>query len=112
MIIPSMARTRRYMHGQRRRCASPFKHGDQPHPKGATGDEIDSQHSDIYGRDHDESDHERWSKPDTPPVNEEPTRKESRQLRRQARKDVRRRHKQAVQEWKEGGKEGDRPKKW
>lgn len=80
-----MARTRRYMHGQRRRCASPFKHGDTPHPKGATGEEIDASHSDIYGRDHNESDHERWAKPDTPAVDEEPdmSRKEARQLRRQ-----------------------------
>ena len=106
-----MARTRRYMHGQRRRC-SPFKHGNMPHPKGATGEEIDSQHSDIYGRDHNLSDHERWAKPsDTPVIDEEPTRKESRQKRREAKKAVRDRYQQAVREWKEGGKQGDKPVK-
>ena len=106
-----MARTRRYMHGQRRRCASPFKHVDQPHPKGSTSEEIDSHMQEYYNRSHAESDHNRWNKPDTPPVDEEPTRKESRQSRRQARKAVRRRHKDALQEWRQGGREGDRPVK-
>ncbi len=106
-----MARTRRYMHGRRRRC-TPFKHGDMSHPKNATSEEIDSHYAEYYNRSHDESDHKRWSKPDTPAVDEEPSKKESKKLRKEARKSIRKRHKQAKKDWKEGGKVGDKPKKW
>tara|TARA_R100000315_G_C5192152_1_gene112147 strand:- start:508 stop:765 length:258 start_codon:yes stop_codon:yes gene_type:complete len=82
------------------------------HPKNATSEEIDSHYAEYYNRSHDESDHKRWSKPDTPAVDEEPSKKESKKLRKEARKSIRKRHKQAKKDWKEGGKVGDKPKKW
>ena len=88
----------------------PFKHGDMPHPKGVSGEEIDSGHSEIYGRDHNESDHERWAAPDTPPV-EEPTVKGSRKLGRKLRKQDRKEYREAKREWRRGDKEGDKPER-
>ena len=91
MIIPSMARTRRYMHGQRRRC-SPFKHTEDvagyPHgnPHREMSETGNAQQKAMYEYDLAES--------------QKTTKKKQKQE-----------YKVAKKEWKRSGKEGDKPEK-
>ena len=87
-----MARTRRYMHGQRRRCASPFKHSaeeagyshNEPHPEmSEQGDAVQKAM-----RDH-----------------------ESKEAAKKTKKEQKAEYKQAKKDWRKGGKEGDKPEK-
>ena len=98
VILISMARTRRYMHGRRRRC-SPLKHSaeiagythNEPHSEmSEQGDAVQKAM-----RDHESEESQTTSK------------KENRQAKRKQRKDYR----QAKREWRKGGKEGDKPEK-
>ena len=87
-----MARTRRYMHGQRRRCASPFKHAEDvagyPHgnPHREMSETGDAQQKAMHEHDLEES--------------QKTTKKKQKQEYKAAKKD-----------WRKSGKEGDKPKK-
>ena len=91
MIIPSMARTRRYMHGQRRRC-SPFKHTEDvagyPHgnPHREMSEVGDAQQKAMY--EHDLAESQRTTK-----------------------KEQKKEYRQAKRKWRKGGKEGDKPER-
>ena len=91
MIIPSMARTRRYMHGQRRR-RSAFKHTEDiagyPHgnPHREMSETGDAQQKAMY--EHDLAESQKTTK-----------------------KQQKKEYKAAKKEWRKGGKVGDKPEK-
>ena len=85
-----MARTRRYMHGRRRKC-TPFKHSqeDSGYPHGNPHREMsevgDAQQKAMHEHD-------------------------SKEAAKKSKKEQKAEYKTAKKEWKKGGKESDKPK--